>query len=78
VVSTSLGCEGIDAESGDTIYLEDTPESFAGRVVDLLKQPEQAKQLGARGRNLVMERYDWTRITGAIIENYKRLRHNAL
>ena len=78
VVSTSLGCEGIEAQSGDTIYLEDTPETFAQRVVELLNQPELAKQLGARGRNLVVERYDWNRITGGIIETYKRHRQKSL
>lgn len=78
VVSTSLGCEGIEAQSGDTIYLEDTPETFAQRVLELLNQPELAKQIGDRGRSLVVERYDWNRITGGIIETYKRHRQKSL
>jgi polysaccharide biosynthesis protein PslH len=70
VVSTSLGCEGIDAKSGDTISLADRPEMFARAVVELLRKPEQALRLGARGRTFVLKHYDWNRITGRIIDCY--------
>jgi glycosyltransferase involved in cell wall biosynthesis len=59
VVSSSIGCEGLDVEDGRHLLIADEPASFAARVVDLLSNPEQRSALGCAGRRLVEERYDW-------------------
>jgi polysaccharide biosynthesis protein PslH len=59
VVSTSLGCEGIDAVPGEHLLVGDTPREFADAVIRLLAEPELAGALAARGRALVEERYGW-------------------
>jgi glycosyltransferase involved in cell wall biosynthesis len=61
VVSTSVGCEGLDAVDGRDLLVADDPEEFARRVVHLLRDPGRRRELGAHGRRLVESRYGWDR-----------------
>lgn len=71
VVSTSVGCEGLEVCDGKDIMITDTPEAFADCVVRLLKDEPQRRTLGENGRKLVAEKYNWERI-GAKIEEILR------
>jgi len=59
VVTTTIGLEGIEAESGRDVLVEDTPAGFAEAVVRVLSDPELQRALGANGRALVNRQYDW-------------------
>lgn len=59
VVSTSLGCEGLDVVDGRHLLVADEPQAFAARIVELLLNPTRRNELGRRGRALVEESYDW-------------------
>jgi polysaccharide biosynthesis protein PslH len=61
VVSTSLGCEGLSAIPGKHLIVADQPETFAQAVIELLKNPEKRRALGAAGRTLVESGYSWQR-----------------
>lgn len=69
VVSTSVGAEGIQVTSGDELLLADTPAAFADGVVALLADPARAERLGAAGRRLMIERYDWDSIGDGILRD---------
>ncbi len=62
VVSTSVGCEGIDVTSGVDILTADAPEEFADACVKLLHDREARQAVAAAGRRLVFEKYRWARI----------------
>lgn len=62
MVSTSLGCEGIDVEDGVHLRIADDPRAFAESVVQLLENPESGRALGSAGRRLVEEKYSWPHI----------------
>ena len=78
VVSTSLGCEGLDLERGDNIIVEDRPEDFARAVLQVLQQPELRKQLGTRGRQTVEAQYSWAVVGDRICRAYEELAEPAL
>jgi glycosyltransferase involved in cell wall biosynthesis len=59
VVTSSIGCEGINVESGKHALVADTPEEFAEAVVHLLRNPEDRRRFGAAGRALVESVYSW-------------------
>ena len=59
VVSTSLGCEGLDVAPGKHLLVEDQPERFAQAVLELLLDPQLRVALGNAGRVLVEETYSW-------------------
>lgn len=61
VVSTSVGCEGLDAVDGRDLLVADDPEEFARRVAQLLQDAGRRRELGANGRRLVESRYGWGR-----------------
>ena len=62
VVSTSLGCEGIDVEDGRHLLIADDPAHFAACVLRLLRDQEFARRLGTAGRELVQARYGWATV----------------
>ena len=59
VVTTTIGLEGIDAQAGEDVLIEDTPSMFSSAVVSLLKDITLQAQLAANGRRIALERYDW-------------------
>lgn len=62
VVSTRIGCEGIDATDGENILFGDTAEAFAEASVRLLRDAALRERLAAAGRELVRRHYDWSAI----------------
>ncbi|GAB4572081.1 MAG: glycosyltransferase [Anaerolineae bacterium] len=59
VVSTRIGAQGLGAEDGQELILADTTREFARAVIRLLKDPAQARALGANAQTFARERYDW-------------------
>jgi len=59
LVSTSLGCEGIDIVDGEHLVVADEPLAFARGVLRILDDPALASMLGRNGRALVESRYSW-------------------
>ena len=72
IVSTSIGCEGIDVINGKNIYIADTEEEFSQGVIKLLKNKEKRKRLGEAGLKLVKEKYQWERIAEQIEKEYRK------
>ena len=62
IVSTSIGCEGLEVANGLDIVIADTPEEFARRILELLRDPERRESLGVAARGTVEARYTWDRI----------------
>jgi sugar transferase (PEP-CTERM/EpsH1 system associated) len=62
IVSTSIGCEGLEIEHGRNIVVADTPQAFADEVLALLGEPARAAAIGQAGRERVLERYDWSAV----------------
>jgi glycosyltransferase involved in cell wall biosynthesis len=73
VVSSSVGCEGLDVTDGQDILVADTPGAFADAVVRCLRDPDLRARLGARGRALVERWYRWETIGQAVSGVYAEL-----
>ncbi|MCD6468890.1 MAG: glycosyltransferase [Thermoplasmata archaeon] len=73
VVSTSVGCEGIDVENGRNICIANTEKEFAERIVELLEDESKRKELGGKGLNLIRQKYQWERIAERIEDEYKKV-----
>jgi glycosyltransferase involved in cell wall biosynthesis len=61
IVSTSLGCEGIQVAPGRDILVADSPQDFAEAVLRVLDDPALAMRLGDNGRQLAEYQYDYRR-----------------
>ncbi|MBT9175395.1 MAG: Ubiquinone/menaquinone biosynthesis C-methyltransferase UbiE [candidate division WS2 bacterium] len=73
VVSTSIGCEGIEVQHGKHIYIADTKEEFAHGVIELLKREDMRRKLKEEGLRLVKEKYQWERIAEEMEKEYKAM-----
>ena len=66
VVSTTVGAEGLPVTHGEHVVLADEPAAFAREVVHLLRDAGRRASLEAAARALVVERYDWSAVAGAL------------
>lgn len=73
VVTTSVGCEGLEVMDGEHLLIGDTPETFAENVIKLLRRPELSLQISGAARRLVEQRYDWSVIAPKLLEVYRTL-----
>jgi glycosyltransferase involved in cell wall biosynthesis len=71
VVSTTVGCEGLAVTPDKDILIGDTPQEFADQVVRALTDSSLRGKLEQNARNLVEEKYSWTKI-GQIQEKLYR------
>jgi tetratricopeptide (TPR) repeat protein len=62
VVSTSLGCEGLNVVDNQHLLMRDQPIAFAEAVVQLISDPTLRQTLRTQGRQLVEQHYDWDNI----------------
>jgi glycosyltransferase involved in cell wall biosynthesis len=72
VVSTTVGAEGLCLRDGEHLTLADDPPSFAGSLLNALREPGHAQSLAAKGRRLVLERYDWDVLAGALEKSWEK------
>jgi glycosyltransferase involved in cell wall biosynthesis len=78
VVSTTIGAEGIDITPRQDILIADTPEAFAGAVIDVFQDRSLAERLGQYGRRTVSEKYDWRVVYSSWDDVYRSLNGGAL
>jgi tetratricopeptide (TPR) repeat protein len=62
VISTSLGCEGLEVIDGVHLLIRDNPEEFAEAVLQVNSDRQLWEKLRENGRKLVAEKYDWQNI----------------
>jgi polysaccharide biosynthesis protein PslH len=72
VVSTTLGCEGVDVRDGEHLLIGDTAEAFAAQIERLFESPETGGRLGRAGRELMERQYSWD-YAGQRLEEVYRL-----
>lgn len=58
VISTTVGCEGLEVRHGEHLLIADTPETFAQACAAILRDPHLARSLAQNARDLIMRRYD--------------------
>jgi glycosyltransferase involved in cell wall biosynthesis len=62
IVTTSVGCEGIELRQEESALFEDAPEAFARAVIRLFHDRDLRVRLGANAHALATERYGWSSI----------------
>ena len=67
VVSTPVGCEGIDGLHEEHLLVADRPE-FADAIVRVLLDPAAARARADRAQQLVQHGYDWSAVGGRAVD----------
>jgi polysaccharide biosynthesis protein PslH len=62
VVSTTVGCEGLDVENGRHLVVVDDTNLFAEAILEIFDNDDLYRSLVLASRKVVEERYDWRTI----------------
>ena len=73
LVSTSVGCEGIEISPGTDILVENDPGAFARAVIWLIRNRTKREEIGRRARELVVSRYSWVGIGKQLNQLYEAI-----
>ena len=73
IVSTSIGCEGLETLDGVNILIRDEPREFAAAVVDVLRNRELRARLEREGRHTVETHYAWSVVGARLNAAYHEL-----
>lgn len=73
VVSTSIGCEGLDAVDGENILIADTPAAIAGAVLKLLTDERLRTRLEHNARRTAVQTYSWNVVGRRIRSAYTEI-----
>jgi len=74
VISTTLGCEGIEVTPGKNILIADTPDQFVQCIEILVKDGGLRERLGVEGRKLVVVKYSWEAIGARLCDLFSKLK----
>jgi glycosyltransferase involved in cell wall biosynthesis len=74
IVSTTMGAEGlVDLRAGEHCLISDDAVGFAEATLRLLDDPALGRRLGAAGRVLACQRYDWSVIVPQLEALYQEI-----
>jgi glycosyltransferase involved in cell wall biosynthesis len=73
VIATSKALEGINAIPDQDVLVSDEPEEFAGLIVKLLLDEDLRRSFSVRGRQLMGEKYHWSRVADQLDKIYKEV-----
>lgn len=62
VVSTRVGAEGLCLEAGQDLTLVEDIDDLTGALIQAIRHPETIQAEAERGREKVLEHYDWDRL----------------
>lgn len=73
VVSTTLGAQGLDLESGKDLLLADQPDTFAQSVLTLLRDSNLRHSIEINGLHTVQQNYRWSTLGEKLVDYLKGL-----
>ena len=72
VVSTRLGAAGLDLKDGIHLRLADDAATMVHAITELCALPDRAQEMARRGRQKVLESYDWAAVTLPLCQYYDK------
>jgi polysaccharide biosynthesis protein PslH len=73
VVSTTVGCEGLEARDNDNLLISDTAEDMALAVESVLTDTRLRQRIGREARRTAESVYDWEVIGQPMLTRYREL-----
>lgn len=73
VVSTRVGCEGLEAVDGENILIRDEAGEFADAIRLLARDPALRRRLGENARRTAERLYSWDVVGRGMVRTYREL-----
>ena len=78
VVTTVIGTEGLPFEDRVHLRIADSPQDFADACLELMKDPESARSMGLRGRDMVATTMTWKHSLETMLGHIEAIRNPPL
>jgi len=76
VVATTKGAEGLDAQTGEHLFVTDIPDKFATHVIKLLIDGNLRRKMAGNADRFVREKYDWAGVMPELLSLIKQITEN--
>ena len=76
VVSTSIGCEGIDISNNENLYIANTPKEFSDSIDRIIQHPEQTFKMLIKSQNIIKEKYSQKIASDIRIKHFENILEN--
>jgi len=77
VVSTPVGCQGLDLKDEADLLIRDLGPAFAAAIGLLLEDENRRRQMGAQARATAEQRFGWDAIAGLALASYAAIATSA-
>lgn len=77
MVSTAIGCEGIEVADRQHLLIADGADRFADAVLELMSDSALSRTLAVQGRALMLAKYRWDHVVETLEQFYARLTSDA-
>jgi len=67
-ITTSFVNQSLGAEPGEELLIADNPRRFSGEMLALKADQELYTKLSYAGRQMVMDRFNWSAVTRPLIQ----------
>jgi glycosyltransferase involved in cell wall biosynthesis len=74
VISTTIGCEGLQVVDGEHLFIADCPEVFIQRIHQLFDDPQLYSKIVTNARDFVETHYSWDGIVNKLEKYYENLK----
>ena len=71
VVSTSIGCEGLNVIDNKHLLIADSPDDFSEKVISLIENDSLRQRIILEARKLVEKDYNWRKLTNRLESIYE-------
>ena len=62
IISTTIGCEGIEVKHSENILIADTPEEFSSAIRFIMNDKELQDSIGRNAYELAYKKYSWEKL----------------
>jgi glycosyltransferase involved in cell wall biosynthesis len=73
VVSTPVGCQGLDLHDGRELLIRELGSDFAEAVIALLRDEQMRRGIAVRARKAAVARFGWDAVACDALESYAEL-----
>ncbi|OGU61209.1 MAG: hypothetical protein A2V66_12765 [Ignavibacteria bacterium RBG_13_36_8] len=76
ILTTTIGKEGLEVESGKQILIADRKEEFVQTILNFFEEKYDSSEMVNKGKELIREKYTWGRVADEFEMLYKKIARN--
>ena len=70
ILTTSIGCEGLEVKDGKELLIADSTREFAEKIINLFEDKSGFRGLTGHGRDFIRQNYIWEKVVSEFESTY--------